>query len=266
MKIQCLFSNVILTNLFSYIDLVSPAFSPENTDQSSCSSFDGSISFVNGSYVGTQNSPKALTSSIIGDEKFRLCDLSTYIELKRTMPSSLLYPYAEISSIHQHDIIRLHWADAQMQISPSFETISIDQISDKFPVKDGLNSLFESNPNGSFFLIKFWADFSFSFASTLNSMNNKDESFFTSFSYSSCTYQPIQISTRLCSFGKQVLEKVEINENPQRDPFNEFVYRFDRSPLCDYMTQFIRKLRSLPNIFMMNSVLEVKSEHYFLNK
>jgi transcriptional enhancer factor len=91
-----------------------------------------------------------------------------------------------------------------------------------------------------------------------NAMNIRDELFFTSYTYASCSNRPIHIATRLCSFGKQVLEKVETSEHPQRDQFDQFIYRFDRSPLCDYMVQFIQKLRSLPNTYMMNSVLEVR--------
>lgn len=35
-----------------------------------------------------------------------------------------------------------------------------------------------------------------------------------------------------------------------------FVYRINRSPMCEYMTSFIRRLKHLPEKFMMNSVLE----------
>jgi len=206
------------------------------------------------------NRPIISPSAIIGDENFRLYELNAFIELKRiissTTHSSLMHPYSESCSIYQHDLLRLHANDVQIKNLHTFETISIDQIFDKFPRYDGLKDLFERNPNGSFFLIKFWADVSTS-PSIINTIINRDESFFTSYTYTSCSNRPIHISTRLCSFGKQVLEKVEISEYPQRDQFDQFIYRFDRSPLCDYMVQFIQKLRSLPNTYMMNSVLEV---------
>ena len=35
-----------------------------------------------------------------------------------------------------------------------------------------------------------------------------------------------------------------------------YVYRVDRVGLCDYMINFIHRLRSLPETYMMNSVLE----------
>ena len=35
-----------------------------------------------------------------------------------------------------------------------------------------------------------------------------------------------------------------------------FVYRINRSPMCEYMINFIHKLKHLPEKYMMNSVLE----------
>jgi transcriptional enhancer factor len=204
--------------------------------------------------------PSISPFAIIGDEKLRLYELNAFVEIKRTIGTthpSLIYPTPEAYSIHQHDILRLHANDIQMKNIQTFETILIDQIFDKFPHYDGLKDLYENNPDGSFFLMKFWADVS-SPSSITNPLTIRDESFFTSYTYTSCSNRPIHISTRLCSFGKQVLEKVETSEHPQRDQFDQFIYRFDRSPLCDYMVQFIQKLRSLPNAYMMNSVLEVK--------
>ncbi len=35
-----------------------------------------------------------------------------------------------------------------------------------------------------------------------------------------------------------------------------FVYRINRSEMCEYMINFIHKLKNLPEKYMMNSVLE----------
>jgi len=35
-----------------------------------------------------------------------------------------------------------------------------------------------------------------------------------------------------------------------------FIYRISRSPMCEYMINFIHKLKHLPEKYMMNSVLE----------
>ncbi|CAF4112421.1 unnamed protein product, partial [Rotaria sordida] len=241
----------------------SPAVHTHAAGRSRCSSNTSSSSpLSSGSTVsqGLMITNSSITPlAIIGDESFRLYELSAFVEINRTIATthpSLIYPTSEAYSAHQHDLIRLHANDIQMKNIQTFETISIDQIFDKFPHYDGLKDLYERNPYGSFFLIKFWADVPIS-SSITNSINIRDESFFTSFTYTSCSNRPIHISTRLCSFGKQVLEKVETSEHPQRDQFDQYIYRFDRSPLCDYMVQFIQKLRSLPNTCMMNSVLEM---------
>lgn len=150
--------------------------------------------------------------------------------------------------------------------------------------------------------------------------------------YSSAENMTITVSTKVCSFGKQVVEKVEVSPVPycigkgwesgpqgSRDkespragyrthgcmpvhgwsgedistmsqlatthpcprplrcfgsqgmaahpgcpPQTEyarlengrFVYRIHRSPMCEYMINFIHKLKHLPEKYMMNSVLE----------
>ncbi|KAK7913124.1 hypothetical protein WMY93_013335 [Mugilogobius chulae] len=98
------------------------------------------------------------------------------------------------------------------------------------------------------FLIKFWAD--------LN-CNIQDEtgSFYgVTSQYESSENMTITCSTKVCSFGKQVVEKVETEY--ARFENGRFVYRISRSPMCEYMINFIHKLKHLPEKYMMNSVLE----------
>lgn len=64
----------------------------------------------------------------------------------------------------------------------------------------------------------------------------------------------VTCSTKVCSFGKQVVEKVETEY--ARFENGRFVYRINRSPMCEYMINFIHKLKHLPEKYMMNSVLE----------
>ena len=77
---------------------------------------------------------------------------------------------------------------------------------------------------------------------------------FNPFRYESTENMTIQCSTKVCSFGKQVVEKVE-TEYAQFQG-GRFVYKLHRSPMCEYMINFIHKLKSLPEKYMMNSVLE----------
>ena len=72
--------------------------------------------------------------------------------------------------------------------------------------------------------------------------------------YESNENMTITCSTKVCSFGKQVVEKVETEY--ARFENGRFVYRIHRSPMCEYMINFINKLKQLPEKSLMNSVLE----------
>ena len=43
---------------------------------------------------------------------------------------------------------------------------------------------------------------------------------------------------------------------PFRFEGGRFLYKLHRSPMCEYMINFILKLKHLPEKYMMNSVLE----------
>uniref|UniRef100_A0A8C6DXB5 TEA domain transcription factor 4 n=1 Tax=Moschus moschiferus TaxID=68415 RepID=A0A8C6DXB5_MOSMO len=140
------------------------------------------------------------------------------------------------------------------QSSPSYsdpylEAVDIHQIYDKFPEKKGgLKELFERGPSNAFFLVKFWADLN-------TNMEDEGSSFYgVSSQYESPENMIITCSTKVCSFGKQVVEKVETEY--ARYENGHYSYRIHRSPLCEYMINFIHKLKHLPEKYMMNSVLE----------
>ncbi|KAJ3597160.1 hypothetical protein NHX12_003560 [Muraenolepis orangiensis] len=112
---------------------------------------------------------------------------------------------------------------------PYLEAVDIRQIYDKFPEKKGgLKELFDKGPHNAFFLVKFW--------------------------YEGTENMVITSSTKVCSFGKQVVEKVETEY--ARFEGGRYMFRIHRSPLCEYMINFIHKLKHLPEKYMMNSVLE----------
>uniref|UniRef100_A0A673I4T3 TEA domain family member 3 b n=1 Tax=Sinocyclocheilus rhinocerous TaxID=307959 RepID=A0A673I4T3_9TELE len=133
---------------------------------------------------------------------------------------------------------------------PLLEAVDIRQIYDKFPEKTGgLKELYEKGPQNAFFLVKFWAD--------LNNSGVQDGpgSFYgVSSQYNSSENMTITVSTKVCSFGKQVVEKVETEY--ARVEGGKCLYRIHRSPMCEYMINFIHKLKHLPEKYMMNSVLE----------
>ena len=77
-------------------------------------------------------------------------------------------------------------------------------------------------------------------------------------SFISCRYESpesmtIQVSTKVCSFGKQVVEKVETEYARYQD--GRYVYKLDRSPMCEYMVNFIRKLKNHEELFVFFEVL-----------
>ncbi|CAI2734182.1 unnamed protein product [Schistosoma spindalis] len=133
----------------------------------------------------------------------------------------------------------------QLYTDPNLEQVDASQIWDKFP-EDSLKELMEHGPMNTFFLVKFWAD--------VNVMVEPDATFAVSAIFEGTEDVPINLSTKVCSFGKEVLEKIE-DEQPRPED-GRFVYRFLRSPMCDYMKKFIGKLLQLPQRELMNSVLE----------
>jgi len=132
---------------------------------------------------------------------------------------------------------------------PLLEPVDVRQIEDKFPDKsDGLKELYGKGPSDAFFLVKFWAD--------LNTpISDESNAFYgVTATYESNENMTIQCSTKVCSFGKQVVEKVE-TEYPRYEG-GRYLFKIHRSPMCEYMINFIRKLKHLPEKYMMNSVLE----------
>ncbi|NWT47440.1 TEAD3 factor, partial [Chroicocephalus maculipennis] len=173
----------------------------------------------------------------IASAKLRLLEYSAFMEVPRD---------AETYSKH----LFVHIGQTNPSYSdPLLEAVDIRQIYDKFPEKKGgLKELYERGPQNSFFLVKFWAD--------LNSTIQDGPGTFygVSSQYSSAENMTITVSTKVCSFGKQVVEKVETEY--ARLENGRFVYRIHRSPMCEYMINFIHKLKHLPEKYMMNSVLE----------
>ncbi|KAM9534537.1 transcriptional enhancer factor TEF-5-like isoform 7-T7 [Salvelinus alpinus] len=174
----------------------------------------------------------------IASSKLRMLEYSAFMEVQRDPDNYSKHLFVHIGQTNPS------YSD------PLLEAVDIRQIYDKFPEKKGgLKELYEKGPQNAFFLVKFWAD--------LNSSGMQDGpgSFYgVSSQYSSSENMTITVSTKVCSFGKQVVEKVETEY--ARMEGGKCVYRIHRSPMCEYMINFIHKLKHLPEKYMMNSVLE----------
>ncbi|XP_037108239.1 TEA domain family member 3 b isoform X7 [Syngnathus acus] len=174
----------------------------------------------------------------IASLKLRMLEYSAFMEVQRDPDTYSKHLFVHIGQTNPS------YSD------PLLEAVDIRQIYDKFPEKKGgLKELYEKGPQNAFFLVKFWAD--------LNSSGMQDGpgSFYgVTSQYSSSENMTITVSTKVCSFGKQVVEKVETEY--ARLEGGKCVYRIHRSPMCEYMINFIHKLKHLPEKYMMNSVLE----------
>ncbi|XP_051899059.1 transcriptional enhancer factor TEF-1-like isoform X3 [Pristis pectinata] len=197
------------------------------------------LSGYEGASIGLSptNSHSAWQGRCIGTPKIRLVEFSAFTEQQR-----------DPETYNKHLFVHIG------QSSPSYseallESVDIRQIYDKFPEKKGgLKELFEKGTPNTFFLVKFWADLS---------INIQDEAgvfYGVSSQYESIENMTITCSSKVCSFGKQVVEKVETEY--ARFENGRFLYRIHRSPMCEYLVNFIHKLKQLPEKYMMNSVLE----------
>ncbi|XP_038676273.1 transcriptional enhancer factor TEF-5-like isoform X8 [Scyliorhinus canicula] len=173
----------------------------------------------------------------IASSKLRLLEYSAFVEVQR-----------DPDTYNKHLFVHIGQTNPSYS-DPLLEAVDIRQIYDKFPEKKGgLKELFEKGPQNAFFLVKFWADLN------SNIQDGPGAFYGVSSQYTSSENMTITCSTKVCSFGKQVVEKVETEY--ARLENGRFVYRIHRSPMCEYMINFIHKLKHLPEKYMMNSVLE----------
>ncbi|KAI5616146.1 TEA domain family member 1a isoform X1 [Silurus asotus] len=183
------------------------------------------------------STPPAWQGRSIGTIKLRLIEFSSFLEQERDPEAYNKHLFVHISQT------------SQSYNDPLLESVDIRQIYDKFPEKKGgLKELFGKGPQNAFYLVKFWADLS------CNVQEDSGAFYGVTSQYESPDNMTITCSTKVCSFGKQVVEKVETEY--ARFENGRFVYKINRSPMCEYMINFIHKLKHLPEKYMMNSVLE----------
>jgi transcriptional enhancer factor len=171
------------------------------------------------------NSGPAWEGRSIATHKLRLVEFSAFMERHDNDSEKHLFVHIGINSPTYSD--------------PLLESVDIRQIYDKFPEKKGgLKELYDKGPQNAFFLVKFWADLN-------TSLLDESGAFYgVTSQYESNENMTITCSTKVCSFGKQVVEKVETEY--ARFENGRFVYRIHRSPMCEYMINFIHKLKQIP--------------------
>jgi transcriptional enhancer factor len=149
-----------------------------------------------GQYVNNSNnnlnSGPAWEGRAIATHKLRLVEFSAFMERHDNDSDKHLFVHIGIISPVYSD--------------PLLESVDIRQIYDKFPEKKGgLKELYDKGPQNAFFLVKFWADLN-------TSLLDESGAFYGVTShYESNENMTITCSTKVCSFGKQVVEKVEVS-------------------------------------------------------
>ncbi|XP_054851229.1 transcriptional enhancer factor TEF-4 isoform X1 [Eublepharis macularius] len=178
--------------------------------------------------------------SHIGTETLRLVEFTAFVERQGEQDPQ------------QHRFVHI---DPAPTTDPPLEMVDVRQIYDKFPERGGgLRDLYDQGPPHAFFLVKFWADLSFPLPE--EEPGGTGGAFYgVSSRYEGPRALTLSCTSKVCSFGKQVVEKLETAEPPHWED-GRFVFSLPRSPLCEYLINFIRKLRTLPEKPMMDSVLE----------
>nr|XP_036861771.1 transcriptional enhancer factor TEF-4 isoform X5 [Manis javanica] len=199
-------------------------------------------------------SPPAWQARALGTARLQLVEFSAFVEPPDAADSYQRHLFVHIS---QH---------CPSPGAPPLESVDVRQIYDKFPEKKGgLRELYDRGPPHAFFLVKFWADLNWGPSGEEVGASGSSGGFYgVSSQYESLEHMTLTCSSKVCSFGKQVVEKVEVRlegwttEQTERAQLEDgrFVYRLLRSPMCEYLVNFLHKLRQLPERYMMNSVLE----------
>lgn len=205
-----------------------------------------------------------LNSTRIRSSKLKLCEFSAFVESRgnnnninnnnnNNNNTNSNGSSGNLSDDETKSHLFVHLGPSPHEPGSTLESIDIRQIYDKFPdKKGGLRDLFDRGPTDAFFLVKFWADLNIS----SNIADDRNAFYGVTSVYESPMNATISCSTKVCSFGKQVVEKVETEYPRLCTDSHQFVFCVKRSQMCEYVVHFIQKLKRLPEKYMMNSVLE----------
>ena len=164
----------------------------------------------------------------------------------RALPVQMkhFYAYLEHASVPLSGMVNRHYYVSLngVDFEDSTEEVQIDHVEGRY---FGLRELFDKATIPCFFLAK-------CFVNANSQQNYGLHALFVK--YESRQRMTLKCSTTVYSFGKAVVEKIQV-EDPIIE-YNTYAYYFNHSPMCDYMVQFIEKLKGLNDISKMNRVLE----------
>ncbi|KAM9088243.1 LOW QUALITY PROTEIN: transcriptional enhancer factor TEF-4-like [Megaptera novaeangliae] len=176
-------------------------------------------------------SPPAWQARALDTARLQLVEFSAFVEPPDAADSYQRHLFVHIS---QH---------CPSPGAPPLESVDVRQIYDKFPEKKGdLRELYDRGPPHAFFLVKFWADLNWGLSGEEVGAGGSSGGFYGV----SSQYESLEHMTLTCS---SKTERAQLEDG-------RFVYRLLRSPMCEHLVNFLRKLQQLPERYMMNSVLE----------
>nr|WLO57497.1 TEAD conserved 2 [Halisarca dujardinii] len=176
------------------------------------------------------------------DLPLKLMELTVSVEEEETAEKA--------GDLQRHVIVSITPIEYLFNRDSPLETIQLDCICGKFQEeRGGLRDLFDKGPRDRFFVVKVWPDLNSPLVEDLNALFAVTTQF-----QSLHDFHSIQCSTKVQSFEKVVLEKVE-TERPQYQA-GRFLYRMIRSPMCEYMVGFTQRLKPFAEKFNMQCFLD----------
>ena len=183
----------------------------------------------------------------IASSKLVLCGFNAYVERqvasgKDSGRVDLVCSFPLTSTIDALTLFHMQVRIPKVFDDP-MESIKMDVIANKYPKI--LQQLFESGPTDSFFLAKCWANIAFDGA-----MDDRTALYAVDSYYESGLNFDIEVATKVCSCGSQVVEKVEVyspisdqesakncDDQGEERKTATAPYRFklEKSPMCEYM-------------------------------
>ncbi|CAF0979902.1 unnamed protein product [Adineta steineri] len=215
-------STIISDNTSSYYNTPVSLFSPTSTTP-----------FIDiKSYTPTStNDFISTTTHCINSNRLKLVEFAGYIQSKSDMDL-------------KHYLLRIsHEAGTDMKS----EKIKMNQIVDLFPM---LKELYHKVLEDVFYVVKVWVN-----------MDYQDNSNNTYHYYS--IFESLEnnlnicITTKACSFGNTIVEKIENGTMKYNEMNDKCIHRSMNTTMCTFMTDFITKLKTgMYTRDKMNSVLE----------
>lgn len=196
--------------------------------------------------IGAQLDAFNLSKIISSNGQARMTHFDCIIEQNTTDGNqNLVYDQSK-----KHTICKMVPAESSPNPAQPIEEININLVLDKFPKKNFQDD-FLKKPNEGFYLLKLFSNIGYDYGD-----NEHEAVYAVSQQFESAVNVTLQINTQVISFAKPTVEKVEIEYAKFDEVSNRWVCRVDKSHVCDYMRNFIQKLKRLPERQMVNTVLE----------